>query len=42
MHREDLPSVDVLVTARPAAAQAENRLVFESLEGLWARVRAKA
>lgn len=42
MHRQDLPSVDVLVTARPAAAQAENRVVFESLEGLWARVRAKA
>jgi hypothetical protein len=39
MHREDLPAVDLLVTARPAAAQAENRVVFASLAGLWQRVK---
>lgn len=39
MHRQDLPAVDLLVTARPAATQAENRVVFASLAGLWQRVR---
>ena len=42
MHRQELPAVDVLVTARSAAAQAENRVVFESLAGLWRRVRGDA
>lgn len=42
MHRQELPAVDVLVTARPAAAQAANRAVFESLAGLWKRVRGDA
>ena len=42
MHRQELPAVDVLVTARSAAAQAENRVVFESLAGLWQRVRGDA
>jgi len=42
MHRQELPAVDVLVTARPAAAQATNRAVFESLAGLWQRVRGDA
>ena len=42
MHRHDLPALDFLVTARPAAASAENRLVFASLAGLWERVKAKA
>ena len=41
MHRQELPAVDVLVTARPAATQAENRIVFESLAALWKRVRAQ-
>lgn len=35
MHRQEMPAVDVLVTARAAAAAAENRAVFESLERLW-------
>ena len=35
MHREALPPVDVLVTARTAAAQASNREVFESLGRFW-------
>lgn len=42
MHRQELPAVDLLVTARSAAAQAENRVVFESLAGLWQRVRGDA
>lgn len=42
MHRQSLPAVDVLVTARPAVARVENRAVFESLARLWDRVRAKA
>lgn len=39
MHRLDLPAVDVFVTARSAATQAENRVVFESLAGHWLWVR---
>jgi ribonuclease P protein component len=35
MHREKLPAVDLLVTARAAAAKATNREVFASLESLW-------
>ena len=35
MHRQEMPAVDVLVTARAAASQAKNREVFESLAGLW-------
>jgi ribonuclease P protein component len=35
MHREALPSVDVLVTARAAAAKATNPEVFASLAQFW-------
>jgi ribonuclease P protein component len=35
MHREKLPAVDVLVTARSAVAKAGNREVFESLARFW-------
>lgn len=35
MHRQELPAVDVLVTARAAAAAATNRAVFESLAQHW-------
>ena len=35
IHREELPAVDVLVTARAAAAKARNGEIFESLAGLW-------
>ena len=42
MHRPDLPALDFLVTARPAAASAENRVVFASLAAHWQRVKAKA
>ena len=34
-HRQEMPAVDVLVTARSAAAKAGNREVFESLAQLW-------
>ncbi len=35
MHREQMPAVDVLVTARSASAAAANRAVFESLARFW-------
>jgi ribonuclease P protein component len=35
MHREKLPAVDLLVTARAPAAKASNREVFASLQSLW-------
>ena len=38
MHREQLPAVDVLVTARGDAAKAPNRAVFESLARFWQAV----
>jgi ribonuclease P protein component len=41
MHRQELPAVDVLVTARPAATAATNREVFASLARHWQAVRAK-
>ena len=40
MHRQELPAVDVLVTARAAAATANNREVFESLAKLWPSIGA--
>lgn len=38
MHREQLPAVDVLVTARGGAAKAPNGAVFESLARFWRAV----
>ena len=35
MHRQEMPAVDVLVTARAAAAKAANHAVFESLARHW-------
>jgi ribonuclease P protein component len=35
MHRQELPAVDVLVTAKPAARAAKNAEIFASLEQLW-------
>jgi ribonuclease P protein component len=35
MHRESMPAVDVLVTARSAAARAANAEVFRKLAELW-------
>ena len=40
MHRQEMPAVDVLVTARAAAATAKNREVFESLAKLWPSIGA--
>jgi ribonuclease P protein component len=41
MHRQELPAVDVLVTARPPATAASNREVFASLERHWRAIGAK-
>jgi len=38
MHRQELPAVDVFVTARAPARAAGNREIFTSLEGLWRRI----
>jgi ribonuclease P protein component len=35
MHRDELPAVDVLVTARAGCARAVNHAIFESLAGFW-------
>jgi ribonuclease P protein component len=35
MHRQEIPALDVLVTARTAAAKATNREIFASLARLW-------
>jgi len=35
LHRQELPPVDLLVTARTAAAKATNHEVFESLARIW-------
>ena len=35
MHRQEMPAVDILVTARAAAAAATNGAVFESLARHW-------
>jgi ribonuclease P protein component len=40
MHREILPAVDLLVTARASAAKATNREVLASLQSLWQSVGA--
>ena len=40
MHRQELPAVDVFVTARAPACAAANREIFSSLERLWQEIRA--
>jgi ribonuclease P protein component len=35
MHRQEMPAVDVLVTARAAAVKAGNRAILESLVQHW-------
>ncbi len=39
MHRQELPAVDVFVTARPPAAAAANREVFASLRRIWLQIQ---
>lgn len=41
MHRQAMPAVDVLVTARAASAAAPNREIFASLAGLWLKIRSR-
>jgi len=38
MHRQEMPAVDVFVSARTAAAKASNKAVFESLVRLWQEI----
>lgn len=40
MHRQELPAVDVLVTARLQARAATNREIFASLARLWREIGA--
>ena len=40
MHRQEMPAVDVFVSARSAAAKAPNKAVFESLVRLWKEITA--
>jgi len=42
MHRQELPAVDILVTARAAAAAATNGAVFESLAQHWRAMGKRA
>ena len=40
MHRQELPALDVFVTARPAARAAGNAEIFASLAALWQATRS--
>jgi ribonuclease P protein component len=40
MHRQEMPAVDVLVTARAAAKAATNREIFASLARHWRSIGA--
>jgi ribonuclease P protein component len=41
MHRQEMPAVDVFVTARAPAAAAANRELFESLARLWQELKPR-
>jgi ribonuclease P protein component len=41
MQRQEMPAVDLLVTARAAAAAAPNRELFASLAGLWLTIGSR-
>ena len=42
MHRHELPAVDLLVTARAAAAAATNKAVLDSLAQHWRSIGRRA
>ena len=42
MHRQGLPALDILVTARAPAAAATNRAVFDSLAQHWRAIGRQA
>ena len=42
MHRQEMPAVDVLVTARAAAAKAGNRAILDSLVRHWRAIARPA
>lgn len=41
MHRQEMPAVDVLVTARSPASIVPNRELFASLAALWREIEAR-
>jgi ribonuclease P protein component len=41
MHRQEMPAVDVFVTARAPAAAAANRELFGSLARLWQEIKPR-
>ena len=41
MHRQELPAVDVFVTARAPARAAPNADIFASLQGLWKEIASR-
>lgn len=42
VHRERLPAIDIVVLNQPAAARANNKTLFVSLETHWQRCRGEA
>ena len=38
LHQHELPAVDIFVTARAAAREATNDVIFASLQRLWGRI----
>ncbi len=42
LHQQELPSVDVFVTARGGARDAQNSEIFASLARLWRRIGEQA
>jgi len=40
MHRQELPALDIFVTARPAARAARNAEIRASLAALWQAIRS--
>ncbi|MDP9200248.1 MAG: ribonuclease P protein component [Pseudomonadota bacterium] len=40
MHRQELPALDIFVTARPAARAAQNTAIRASLAALWQAIRS--
>jgi len=39
LHQHELPAVDIFVTARAAAREATNDVIFASLQRLWGRIQ---
>jgi len=39
LHQHELPAVDIFVTARAAAREATNDVIFASLQRFWSQIR---